>query len=116
MNQLDLFGQVDENLFSYGLLIGETNTNKIAILPLEDIIVNCHHNTIFEFFAAFYFLLMLNEGRSVEDLLDENCQKSILSNATFLMFCSWFLYSRQKAFPVQPKGRDPVCPCHKMSL
>ena len=81
------------NLFAYGLLIGETDVDKLITMPGKDIVITFHHKTILEFFTAFYFLLMLSEGKSVKDLLQDNADNPTLNNPTFLVFCLWFVYS-----------------------
>ena len=66
------------------------------------------HRSIQEFLGAFYFILMLSAGESIESLLGSDCKEQIfMMNPLFFHFCLWFLYSDQKYFTFGNK--DQVC-------
>ena len=64
-----------------------------------DIYVTFPHRSVQEFLGAFYFIVMLNGGETIESLTGSSDQKSILlANPLFLQFCLCFMYSSDEAF------------------
>ena len=60
------------------------------------------HISLQEFLGAFYFIMMLNAGESIESLLGSECKEPIfMMNSLFLHFRLWFLYSDQKYFTLE---------------
>ena len=98
--------------FDYGLLIGHEDFRLIRD-ETADICVTFPHRTIQEFLGAFYFIMMLNDGESIESLLCSNGREPIfLMNPLFLHFCLYILYSDQEYIIL--KNRDQFCewfPC-----
>ncbi len=96
MRRANLIAEVGAEIFDLGLLIGREAFRTFGD-PTIDLLVTFPHRTIQEFLAAFYFVRMLSEGMSVEDLLGEHRQKPVfLHNPMFLEFCLWFLSSKQE--------------------
>ena len=89
---------VGPDAFDYGLLIGHEDFRLIRD-ETADIFVTFPHRSIQELLGAFYFILMMNQGESIESLLGYDCKEPIfMMNPLFLYFCLWFLYSDQKYF------------------
>ena len=63
---------VGPDAFDYGLLIGHEDFRLIGD-ETADIYVTFPHRIIQEFLGAFYFIMMLSEGQSIESLLLKNC-------------------------------------------
>ena len=59
---------VGPDAFDYGLLIGHDDFRLIRD-ETADIYVTFPDRIIQEFLGAFYFIMMLNEGQSIESLL-----------------------------------------------
>ena len=92
--------------FDYGLLIGHEDFRLIRD-ETADIFITFPHRTIQEFLGAFYFIMMLNAGVSVESLLGSDCKEPLfMMNHLFLHFCLWFLYSKEKYFTLE--NRDKI--------
>ena len=85
---------VGADAFNYGLLIGHEDFRLIRD-ETADIYVTFPHRSIQEFLGAFYYILMLDSGKSV-DIDDEKL--IVMKNPLFLHFCLWFLPSGQKYF------------------
>ena len=85
--------ELGSEIFEWGLLIGDEDPEGL-LDETADILVTFAHRSIQEFFGAFYFILRLGEGGSVESLLGPSHQKTIfLTNPLFLEFCLWFLHT-----------------------
>ena len=65
-----------------------------------DVIVTFAHRTIQEFFAAFFFILTLNETEDMENILEES---TFLENPLFFHFCMYIMYNSKILF-------DNICP------
>ena len=86
--------EVGPEAFDYGLLIGHNDYWKLIGDITADIFVTFLHASIQEFLGAFFFVIELDGGESVQNLLGIN-QEYIKENRSFLSFCAWFLYSNQ---------------------
>ena len=98
--------EIGPEAFDYGLLIGhEDALHTLLRDETADISVTFPHRSIQEFLGAFYFILMLNDGVSVELLLGTDCKDPIfLMNPLFLHFCLWLLYVGDKYFAALQSG------------
>ena len=82
-----------EDVFKFGLLIGDEDYFKLSTNPVADIAITFLHTTIQEFLGALYFVLMLAQGKTVDMLLGSYSANPIfLTNKLFLHFCCWALY------------------------
>ena len=63
--------------FDYGLLIGHEDAHRLIRDETADIFVTFAHRSIQEFLGAFFFVLSLNEGQSMESLLGADCTNPI---------------------------------------
>ena len=72
-----------------------------------DTFITFPHRTLQEFLGALYFILMLNAGESIGNLLSYFCNEPILLNPLFFHFCPWFLHSDQEYFTFE--NRNQVC-------
>ena len=89
---------VGPDAFDYGLLIGHED---FRLIPDEsaDIFITFPHRSIQEFLGAFYFIMMLDAGSSIESLLGYDYKEPIfMVNPLFFHFCLWLSYSDQKYF------------------
>ena len=78
-------------VFAYGLLIGDEDPKGLSD-ETADILVTFAHQSIQEFFGAFYVILSLSEGETIDSLLGGDRKKPIfLTNPLFLEFCLWLL-------------------------
>ena len=85
----DISGLVGDDAFDYGLLIGHEDFRLIGD-ETADIMVTFPHRSLQEFLGAFYFVLLLNEGVSIDTLLGIHCKKPIfMTNPLFLQFAIW---------------------------
>ena len=103
-------GELGLEVFAYGLLIGDEDPEGLSD-ETADILVTFAHRSIQEFFGAFYFILSLSEGESVESLLGGDCEKPIfLTNPLFLEFCLWLMNSTElTSFPWEVETvREPL--------
>ena len=71
----EVIREVESDVFEWGLLIGDEDTESLSD-ETADILVTFAHQSIQEFFGAFYFILSLSEGESVESLLGGNRKKT----------------------------------------
>ena len=97
--------EVGEDAFKYGLLIGHEDFRLIGKYP-ADILITYPHRTIQEFLGAFYFILMLDEGKQIENLIDVDDRKPprFMIDPLFLHFCLWFVFSDQTEIPLENKA------------
>ena len=87
----DITRLVGEDAFETGFLVGYRDF-RCSANETADIIVTFIHEAIREFFGAFYFIVMLNSGESIDALLSIGSRKDVLIvNRMFLQFCLWFL-------------------------
>ena len=83
---------VGPDAFDFGLLIGHEDAQKLIA---DEIFVTFAHRSIQEFLGAFFFILSLNEGLNVEDLLGNRCREPIcLKNPLFFHFCAWLIFEK----------------------
>ena len=87
----DVLKTVGNSAFEYGFFAGHENF-RLSVNPTADICVTYPHRSLEEFFGSFGFILALDEGKSIDDILGPDCVKPILmTNPLFLEFCLWFL-------------------------
>ena len=92
----DIVGEVGEDAFEIGLLIGHKDF-RLSGDETADISITCPHLTIQEFLGSFGFLQMLNEGQSIDSLLSDGHEgQKIMQSPYFLRFCLWFLDGNHK--------------------
>ena len=93
--------EVDEWVFDYGLLIGSEDMINHLI---ADILITFPHRSIQEFLGAFYFVIMLSTGATVDSLLRQKGAELVLhENPLFLHFCFWLLSDKcQKEYIACP--------------
>ena len=98
--------EVGSDAFDYGLLIGHEDAHRLIGDETADIWVTFPHRTIQEFLGTLYFLLMLDEGREIEDILgNDDTIWIFMKNPLFLQFCLWLLHNGEKYFNFQ-RGQD----------
>ena len=98
LKRSEVLREVGQEAFDYGLLIGHEDYRLIRD-ETADIFVTFPHRSVQEFLAAFYFIVMLNCGETIESLIGFNDEKSILlTNPLFLHFCLCFMCSSDDAF------------------
>ena len=68
LRRSEVIEQVGKDAFDYGLLIGHEDFQLIRNAA-ADLLVMFPHRTLQEFLGAFYFVLMLNNGKTSERLL-----------------------------------------------
>ena len=85
----DVIKKVGSDVFEWGLLIGDEDPEGLSD-ETADILVTFAHRSIQQFFGAFYFILMLSEGESVNSLVGNRSDAEI-DDPLFLEFCLWFL-------------------------
>ena len=102
--------EVGEDAFKYGLLIGHEDFRLIGKYP-ADILITYPHRTIQEFLGSFYFVLMIDEGQKIENLIDKDDRKTtkFMVEPLFLHFCLWFLFSDQTEIPLENKAATCNC-------
>ena len=80
-----------ENAFEYGLF----NVNQDFTCFIQEttkVLITFPHDSIQQFLGSYYFVQMLNEGKSIQTLLHPDCKEPIfMRNPLFLTFCLWFL-------------------------
>ena len=94
MQRSDVIRDVGEDAFEYGFLIGHEDCRLIRD-ETADVIVTFAHRTIQEFFAAFFFILTLNETGDMENILGES---TFLENPLFFHFCMYIMYNSKILF------------------
>ena len=100
--------QVGEDVFEYGLLIGEDGFSLTRDMTV-DILVTFPHRSLQEFLGAFYFVLSLGEEQIVKDI--DKAFHEFWQNPLFLEFCLWFLDESNKFLSLQ----ESSIACHKLS-
>ena len=91
--------EAGHNAFDYGLLIGHEDADKLLPDETADIFVTFPHRSIQEFLGAFFFVLSLENGQSIDSLLGVGCTRPIfMENALFFHFCTWLIFSFGKIF------------------
>ena len=99
----DVIKDVGSEAFDYGLLIGNEDF-RLTRDATADILVTFPHQSILEFLCAFYFILMLSEGKAIESLLGADYERPIfMENPLMLHFCLWLVSPSQKYFPFSKK-------------
>ena len=88
--------EVGSEAFEWGLLIGDEDPEGLSD-ETADILVTFAHRSIQQFFGAFYFILRLSKGESVNSLVGGRSDVEI-DDPLFLEFCLWFLDTSEKTF------------------
>ena len=87
----NILKDIGEDAFNIGLLIGHKDF-RLSGHETADVVVTFVHSTIQDFLGAFYFILSLNEGISMETLLGNGKKQQLfLKNRLFFQFCLWLL-------------------------
>ena len=103
LQQTDILREIGQDAFEYGLLIGHEDFNLVGH-EMANVFVTFLHSSIQEFLGSFYFILMLNEGNIIEQLLGSSCTSPIfLMNPLVFYFCLYFLSEKQIYFTLQKK-------------
>ena len=85
--------------FDYGLFSGHEDIRHCGD-PTADIYVTYPHRSLEEFFGSFGFIQDLADGKSVDDILDSDCERPIfMVNPLVLRFTLWFLSSSDFDLP-----------------
>ena len=87
--------QVGEEVFEYGLLIGEDGFSLTRDMTV-DILVTFPHRSLQEFLGAFYFVLSLGKRQAVNDV--DKVIREYLKNPLFSKFCLWLLDGSNEFF------------------
>ena len=88
LERCKIIEQVGEEVFEYGLLIGQDGFSLTRDMTV-DIIVTFPHRSIQEFLGAFYFVLSLGKRQTINDV--DKAFREYLKNPLFSEFCIWFL-------------------------
>ena len=117
LKRSDVLREVGPDAFNYGLLIGHEDFRLVRD-ETADIFVSFPHRTILEFLWSFCFIVLLNEGKSVDYLLDSyhvltrlgTRYVALLDNPLFLNFSLWFLSTDEMTFSflARDKIRDAL--------
>ena len=89
--QHEIFKEVGHDAFDTGFLIGHKGF-ELCRHETADILIKFPHETVKEFLGSIGFLQMLDDGESIESLLANETERSILMESRFfLRFCLWLL-------------------------
>ena len=85
-SESQILDEVSQEAFKYGYFSGHKDCR---LLPKgqADVFIDFIHRSIQEFFGSLYFVLMLDEGKDVEELVGLHCEKPFIVNPLFLNFC-----------------------------
>ena len=88
----DMIDEFGDEVFAFGLLIGEEEYFNLYRNDTGDITLSFLHEKITHFLGAFYFIKILSDGRSLKSVLCDQSKKPIeLMNKSFLEFCLSFI-------------------------
>ena len=88
---------IGSDAFECGLLIGHEDADSPKRDDSVDIFVKFADRSLQQILAAFYFIWMLNQKRSIISLLgDAGGRPLFMTDPLFLKFCLWFLRGKQK--------------------
>ena len=87
--------QVGEDVFDYGLLIGQDGFSLTRDM-IADILVTFPHRSLFEFLGAFYFVMSLGKKQTVNHV--NKIFEEYLKNPLFSEFCLWLLDEESNEF------------------
>ena len=119
LKRSEVLKEVGPDAFDYGLLIGHEDFRLLRD-ETADIVVTFPHRTLLEFLWSFCFVVLLNEGKSVEHLFSSFyvlCKHTmvgdypvLLDNPLFLNFSLWLLSTKEITFSfvAQDKIRDTL--------
>ena len=95
----DIIEELGGNAFNYGLIVGDDNPFLLLHDETSDIFISFLEKGMQDFFGAFYFINMLDNGESLEELLGHNQENPVItSNPLFLQFCLWLLKKSEGYF------------------
>ncbi len=101
LQRSDVIKEVGEDAFDHGLLIGNEDFGLRTDTSV-DVLITFPHRSIQEFLGAFFFILSLSEGISVDTLLGVPCHNPVfMTNPLFFQFCLWFCNKSSKHFENQ---------------
>ena len=86
LERSDITEQVGEDVFDYGLLIGEDSFTLTRDMTVG-ILVTFPHRSLQEFLAAFYFVLSLGKKQAINHV--DKAVQEYLRNPLFSEFCIW---------------------------
>ena len=95
LERSQIIEQVGEEVFEYGLLIGEDGFSLTLDMTV-DILVTFPHRSLQQFLGAFYFVLSLGKKQTVNHV--EEAFREYLENPLFSEFCLWFLIEPNRFF------------------
>ena len=93
--------QVGEDVFEYGLLIGQDGFSLTRDMT-ADILVTFPHQSLQEFLGAFYFVLSLGKKQTVNHV--DRAVEEYLKNPLFSQFCLWFLNESNEFFSIPERA------------
>ena len=89
--QDEIFKEVGHDAFDTGFLIGDKGF-ELSRHETADVLITFPHETLKEFLGSIGFLQMLDDGESIECLLANETERSILvESRLILQFCLWLL-------------------------
>ena len=95
MKRSEIIRKVGIYAFDYGLLIGHEDCRLIRD-ETADIFVTFPHRSLLEFLGAFYFVLSLGKGQTINDV--NKVVQEFLKNSLLAEFCLWFLDKANRFF------------------
>ena len=95
LERCEVIEQVGEDIFDYGLLIGEDSFTLTRDMTV-DIFVTFPHRSLQEFLGAFYFVLNLSKKQPVNHV--DKTIREFLKNPLFSEFCVWLLDESNQIF------------------
>ena len=95
LERSQIIEQVGEEVFEYGLLIGEDGFSLTRDMTV-DTLVTFPHRSLQEFLGAFYFVLSLGKEQVVNDV--DKAVREYLRNPLFAEFCVWLLDKSNRFF------------------
>ena len=95
LERSQIIEQVGQDVFEYGLLIGEDSFSLTRDMTV-DTLVSFPHRSLQEFLGAFYFVLSLGKKQTVND--EEKAFVEYLKNPLFFQFCHWLLDESYRFF------------------
>ena len=96
LKRSQIIRQVGTYAFDYGLLIGHEDFRLIRDVT-ADIFVTFPQRSLQEFLGAFYFVLNLGKGQTINNV--NKVVQEFLKNSLFAEFCLWFLDESNRLFP-----------------
>ena len=104
LKRSQIIEQVGEEVFEYGLLIGQDGFSLTRDMTV-DILVTFPHRSLQEFLGAFFLVVSPEE---VQKLYGGKIYHNVLSDSVFLQFCFWFLEKSDKHFFSLPQKQSSI--------